>query len=172
LRKWGARRFVGRRRLDISLFMRLDLLLHLYLLMVSLLLVQFGTQAGQLLSVFRCFVAFTRRLLASSFLVVQSSSMEFPPSFHVLILRLQNSLACAYTKRTVRPTMVGDQRSKSLEVWLFDNLLINDEDFQKFLCARPFTLVSLVIQKVFTNELDNLTSAAIVQVQRCRASQC
>ena len=63
--------------------------------------------------------------------MVQSSSVEFPPSFHVLILRLRNSLACAYTECTIGPTMVGDRGSKRLEVCFSDNPTDKRRGFSK-----------------------------------------
>ncbi len=82
--------------------MRLDLLFHLYLFMVSLFLMKFRSQADKFLRLLRLVMAFSRFSFACPLFVVQlgsvsllisyaggqegsySSPVEFPPSFHAI----------------------------------------------------------------------------------------
>jgi hypothetical protein len=50
---------------------RLDLLLHLYLLMMSLLLVELRSQTSQLLGIVRCLVGFTSKAFPLSLVMVK-----------------------------------------------------------------------------------------------------
>ena len=94
--------------LNATLLHRLDLLLHLYLLMMPLLVIQLRSQPDQLLCLLRLLMAFSRFSLAFPLFVVQlscslvrflflgsgvkkcsySSPVELPPPFHAISVRL------------------------------------------------------------------------------------
>lgn len=80
--------FVG--RLDVALFVCLDGLLHLDLFVVALLLEHLGAETAEVLGILRYLVALTSGLLSESLFVIQSTTVEFPPSLHILVLRLQD----------------------------------------------------------------------------------
>jgi hypothetical protein len=68
---------------DSQAYVSLDLLLHLNLFMMSLLLVQFCSEAGELLRVLGGLMPCSRRLLSSSFLMIKPPSVELSPPVHV-----------------------------------------------------------------------------------------
>lgn len=61
--------------LDVALLVRLDGLPHLNLLLMSLLLVQLGSETAQILGVLRSLVALTGGTLANSFLMIKTATV-------------------------------------------------------------------------------------------------
>jgi hypothetical protein len=55
---------------------------------VALLLVKLGTKTAKVLCILRSLVTLTGGLLASSFLVIETATVQLAPSLHVLVLRL------------------------------------------------------------------------------------
>lgn len=67
--------------------MLFDGLLHLDLLLVSLLLVQFRTQTRQILRLVGGVVGFTSGTLSGTLLMIQAATMLLGEAFHIFILR-------------------------------------------------------------------------------------
>ena len=83
--------FVG--GLDVALLVRLDLLLHLNLLIVALLLVQLGPETTQVLCILRGLVSLTGRLLSQAFFVIEAAAVQLTPPLHILVLRLYGDMS-------------------------------------------------------------------------------
>lgn len=88
VRGHGRRGILLVRGLDVALLVRLNGLLHLDLLLVSLLLVQLSPETAQVLSILRGLVALTGGTLANSLFMIETAAVQLTPSFHILVLRL------------------------------------------------------------------------------------
>jgi len=73
--------------LDLLLFMGLDLTLHLDLLIATLLLEQLSLDTAKFSGHLCSFLRSASFLLALSFFIIQSSSVQLTVTFHILILR-------------------------------------------------------------------------------------
>lgn len=79
-------RLVGSSRLDVLLFLCLDALLHLNLLLVTLLLVQLGSQTSEVLGIVGGLVALTSLTLADALIVVETLTVLLLPALDVPVL--------------------------------------------------------------------------------------